>query len=207
MKHIIILLVIAVVWAESEKKKVLSEDNQGPELQTEEQKQPPPQSQSNPPSQLKSQPPDQRGRQILLYNNNLIPFDGPLHVPQDHFPGFIHERPLHPRLEPQLLVYPGGAGQPFLLQPGGPGNFLIPHPQPQPGPGIVLRDGPGIVYGNDQPQAQPQPGQPPRPIFVAGFPKPAHVPKIEPEAEEIPTDPQAIPPFKPQKIGGELVSY
>lgn len=84
------------------------------------------------------------------------------------------------RFQPQLLYYAGGAppGQQFLLQPGAPpGNFLIPQPQPQPGPGVVLRDGP------------------PRPIFAAGYPKPAHVPPIEKDAEEIPTDPARIPKF------------
>lgn len=39
---------------------------------------------------------------------------------------------------------------------------------------------------------------------MAGFPKPAHIPKREPDAEEIPTDPKAIPPFRPQGLGGEL---
>lgn len=83
------------------------------------------------------------------------------------------------RLQPQLLLYAGGAppGQQFLLQPGSPpGNFLVPQ-QPQPGPGIVLRDSPQ------------------RPLFIAGYPKPAHVPAIEKDAEEIPTDPSKIPRF------------
>lgn len=84
------------------------------------------------------------------------------------------------RIQPQVLFYPGGAppGQQFLLQPGAPpGNFL--YPQPQPGPEIVLRDSP----------------PPQRPFFVAGYPKPAHVPPIEKDAEEIPTDPAKIPKF------------
>lgn len=92
-------------------------------------------------------------------------------------------------MQPQVLIYSSGPGQPILLQPGNPpGNFLIPQ-QPQPGPGIILRDGPGIYYGE----------QPQRPVFVAGYPKPAHVPKIDADAEEVPTDPAAIPPFRPQE--------
>lgn len=90
------------------------------------------------------------------------------------------------RLEPQVLVYSSGPGQPILLQPGEvPGNFLFP----QSGPGIVFRDNPGILYGQ----------QPQRPVFVAGYPKPAHIPKIDADAEEVPTNPAEIPPFRPEE--------
>ncbi|KRT86145.1 hypothetical protein AMK59_2333, partial [Oryctes borbonicus] len=73
-----------------------------------------------------------------------------------------------PRVQPQVLVYPGGApGQPFLLQPGAPpGNFLFPQPQP----GFVFRDVPATRPG----------------VFMSGYPKPAYVPPINRDAEEIP---------------------
>lgn len=88
-------------------------------------------------------------------------------------------------LEQQVLIYQGGipGQQPFLLQPGGvpapppPGNFLIPQP------GFVLRD------------------VPQRPTFYPGAPvqpKPAFTPPINKDAEEIPTNPAHIPPFRSQ---------
>lgn len=81
---------------------------------------------------------------------------------------------------------PGGQGQPFLLQPGSPpGNFLVP----QPGPNVVVRQ-------------QPQQPQPPRPLFIAGYPKPAHIPPIEKDAEEIPTNPAKIPPIPSSSAAG-----
>lgn len=79
------------------------------------------------------------------------------------------------RVQPQLIFYGPGQGQPILINPGSPpGNFLIPQ-QPQPGPNFVLRD-----QG---------------PVFLAGYPKPAHIPPIEKDAEEIPTNPAKIPPL------------
>lgn len=79
------------------------------------------------------------------------------------------------RVQPQLVFYGPGQGQPILINPGSPpGNFLIPH-QPQPTPNFVLRD-----QG---------------PVFLAGYPKPAHIPPIEKDAEEIPTNPAKIPPL------------
>ncbi|KAJ8956869.1 hypothetical protein NQ318_014285, partial [Aromia moschata] len=83
-------------------------------------------------------------------------------------------------VQPQLVYYgPGGQGQPILINPGSPpGNFLVPH-QPQPGPNFVIRN------------------TPQRPVFVAGYPKPAHIPPIEKDAEEIPTNPAKIPPLSP----------
>lgn len=84
------------------------------------------------------------------------------------------------RIQPQIILYAGGAsapGQPFLLQPGTPpGNFLLPQ-----GPNVIIRDSP----------------TPTRPVFVAGYPKPAHIPPIEKDAEEVPTNPSKIPPLKP----------
>ncbi|KAJ8930697.1 hypothetical protein NQ314_016462 [Rhamnusium bicolor] len=93
------------------------------------------------------------------------------------------------RVQPQIVFYgPGGQGQPILFNPGSPpGNFLVPH-HPQPGPNVILRN------------------TPQRPVFVAGYPKPAHIPPIEKDAEEIPTNPARIPPFpsptarKPEKL-------
>lgn len=80
------------------------------------------------------------------------------------------------RVQPQVFIYPGGtSGQPFLLQPGAPpGNFLIPQPQP----GFVLRD---------VPATRPD-------VFVSGYPKPAYVPPINKDAEEIPTSPGMVNP-------------
>lgn len=73
------------------------------------------------------------------------------------------------------MLYNPGQGQPILINPGSPpGNFLVPQ-QPQPGPNFVLRD-----QG---------------PVFLAGYPKPAHIPPIEKDAEEIPTNPSKIPPL------------
>ncbi|GJQ70442.1 hypothetical protein Trydic_g22861 [Trypoxylus dichotomus] len=104
--------------------------------------------------------------------------------PQLQYPPFSGGSP---RVQPQVLVYPGGApGQPFLLQPGTPpGNFLIPQPQP----GFVFRD---------VPNARPD-------VFVSGYPKPSYVPPINKDAEEIPINPGAIQPNpsfgrKPEKL-------
>ncbi|CAG9771268.1 unnamed protein product [Ceutorhynchus assimilis] len=82
------------------------------------------------------------------------------------------------RLQPQIVLYgPGGQGQPILINPGNPpGNFLIPQ---GPGPNVIVR--------NNNPQA----GFP-----VAGYPKPAHIPPIEKDAEEVPTNPSKIPPLQ-----------
>lgn len=104
-----------------------------------------------------------------------------------------------PRIQPQILLYsPAGHGQPFLLQPASPppGNFLVP----QPGPNVILRD----PQPQPQPHPQPQPF-PQRPVFLSGFPKPAHIPPVEKDAEEIPTSPSKIPNIrnsgrKPEKI-------
>lgn len=77
------------------------------------------------------------------------------------------------------MIYQGGipGQQPFLLQPGAPpGNFLIPQPQP----GFVLRD------------------VPQNPYYPGVQPKPAFTPPINKDAEEIPTNPAAIPPFRSQ---------
>lgn len=84
------------------------------------------------------------------------------------------------RVQPQVLIYPSGApGQPFLLQPGAPpGNFLIPQPQP----GFVLRD---------VPATRPD-------VFASAYPKPAYVPPINKDAEEIPTNPGALQPNPPR---------
>lgn len=93
-----------------------------------------------------------------------------------------------PRIQPSILIYgAGGQGQPILINPGSPpGNFLVPQQ-------------PGVIYSNN----------PQNPVFVSGYPnpKPAHIPPIEKDAEEIPTNPANIPPFptkssesKPEKI-------
>ncbi|XP_066256894.1 uncharacterized protein [Euwallacea similis] len=81
------------------------------------------------------------------------------------------------RLQPQIVLYgPGGQGQPILINPGNPpGNFLIPQ---GPGPNVVLRNNPQGLFP------------------VAGYPKPAHVPAIEKDAEEVPTNPAKVPPLK-----------
>ncbi|XP_050309491.1 probable serine/threonine-protein kinase DDB_G0281745 [Anthonomus grandis grandis] len=99
-----------------------------------------------------------------------------------------------PRVQPQILLY-GGQGQPILINPGNPpGNFLIPQ---GPGPNVILRNNPQGPQGAVFP--------------VAGYPKPAHIPPIEKDAEEVPTNPAEIPPLssavkpttkptKPEKI-------
>lgn len=61
----------------------------------------------------------------------------------------------------------------------------MPH-QPQPGPNVIIRD------------------IPQRPVFVAGYPKPAHIPPIERDAEEIPTNPAKIPPLPATPKGKDL---
>ncbi|XP_068904936.1 uncharacterized protein [Tenebrio molitor] len=112
-----------------------------------------------------------------------LQYDLSLLDPQFQIPSynFIGDKQHFPRVQPQIVLYHGGAapGQSFLLQPGSPpGNFLVP----QPGPNVILRDAPA----------------PPRPLFVAGYPKPAHIPPIEKDAEEVPTNPSKIPPFTPK---------
>ncbi|KAJ8918416.1 hypothetical protein NQ315_008113 [Exocentrus adspersus] len=113
--------------------------------------------------------------------------------PQFQYPGFnfFQDKQIFPRVQPQIVFYgPGGQGQPILINPGSPpGNFLVPHQPPQPGPNVIIRD------------------IPQRPVFVAGYPKPAHIPPIEKDAEEIPTNPAKIPPHpakpsakKPEKL-------
>ncbi|KAG5889595.1 hypothetical protein JTB14_024016 [Gonioctena quinquepunctata] len=110
---------------------------------------------------------------------------------QFQYPGFNQQN--FPRVQPSIYIYsPQGQGQPILFNPGSPpDNFLIPH-QPQPGPNVILRG---------RPQQTP--------FFVGGppNPKPAHIPPIEKDAEEIPTNPAKIPPFgstpttrKPEKL-------
>ncbi|XP_063903118.1 uncharacterized protein LOC135122691 isoform X2 [Zophobas morio] len=121
-----------------------------------------------------------------------LQYDVALLDPQFQIPSynFIGDKQHFPRVQPQIVLYHGGAapGQPFLLQPGSPpGNFLVP----QGGPNVIIRD---------------TPHAPPRPVFVAGYPKPAHIPPIEKDAEEVPTNPAKIPPFqskgekRPEKI-------
>ncbi|XP_018570314.1 uncharacterized protein LOC108910241 [Anoplophora glabripennis] len=121
-----------------------------------------------------------------------VPYNIAYLEPQLQYPGFnfLQDKQLYPRVQPQIVFYgPGGQGQPILINPGSPpGNFLVPH-QPQPGPNVIIRD------------------IPQRPVFVAGYPKPAHIPPIEKDAEEIPTNPAKIPPFpstptarKPEKL-------
>lgn len=99
------------------------------------------------------------------------------------------------------MVFLAGAappGQQFLYQSGGlppPGNFLIPQPQPQPQP----QPGPNLIFGNN----------PGGPVFVAGYPKPAHVPPIEKDAEEVPSlagnhPPSSVGrPIAPQQPSGD----
>ncbi|XP_072394243.1 uncharacterized protein [Diabrotica undecimpunctata] len=106
--------------------------------------------------------------------------------PQLQYPGYNQQA--FPRIQPSILLYgAGGQGQPILINPGNPpGNFLVPQQ-------------PGVVYRNN----------PQNPVFVGGYPnpKPAHIPPIEKDAEEIPTNPANIPPFqskpsesKPEKL-------
>ncbi|XP_057653101.1 uncharacterized protein LOC130891978 [Diorhabda carinulata] len=106
--------------------------------------------------------------------------------PQYQYTGYNQQT--FPRIQPSILIYgAGGQGQPILINPGSPpGNFLIPQQ-------------PGVIYGNN----------PQNPVFVGGYPnpKPAHIPPIEKDAEEIPTNPANIPPFptkstenKPEKL-------
>ncbi|KAJ8976888.1 hypothetical protein NQ317_016487 [Molorchus minor] len=55
-----------------------------------------------------------------------------------------------------------------------------------------------LVFYGPGGQGQPiliNPGSPPGQFFVAGYPKPAHIPPIEKDAEEIPTNPARIPPL------------
>lgn len=131
---------------------------------------------------------DSAGRQLypglvpLEFNSQ---FGAP--IPQYNFDparGYFPSQP-----QPQVFFYGAGPGQPFLLSPGSPppGNFLYPQPQPaQPGPDVLFRN----------------PNEPQRPVFVAGYPKPAHIPPIEKDAEEIPTNPSKVPPFQPKKPTG-----
>lgn len=85
-----------------------------------------------------------------------------------------------PRLQPQIVLYnPGDQGQPILINPGNPpGNFLIPQGL---GPNVIFRNNPQNPQGSLFP--------------IAGYPKPAHIPPIEKDAEEIPTNPSKIPPL------------
>ncbi|KAK9709400.1 hypothetical protein QE152_g26637 [Popillia japonica] len=122
----------------------------------------------------------------FTYNSQYpvdLQYDFSLLNPQLQYPQFSGT----PRVQPQVFIYPGGtSGQPFLLQPGAPpGNFLIPQPQP----GFVLRD---------VPATRPD-------VFVSGYPKPAYVPPINKDAEEIPTSPGMVNPTtslgrKPEKL-------
>ncbi|KYB27727.1 uncharacterized protein LOC658244 [Tribolium castaneum] len=110
-----------------------------------------------------------------------LQYDLSLLDPQFQVPSynFIGDKQHFPRVQPQIVLINGGAtpGQ-FLLQPGSPpGNFLVPQ-----GPNVILRD----------------PQGPQRPVFVAGYPKPAHIPPIEKDAEEVPTNPAKIPPLTPK---------
>ncbi|XP_044751059.1 uncharacterized protein LOC123311264 [Coccinella septempunctata] len=133
--------------------------------------------------------PDNRYSAGILDYNFLNPQQQTL-IPQYNF---ADARNALPRFQPQFLFYGASPGQPFLLNPGQPpNNFLFPPPETPQGPGVIYRNAP-----------QPQPG---RPVFVGpgnagGFPnqKPAFVPAIEKDAEEIPTNPSRIPPFKPKK--------
>uniref|UniRef100_A0A1Y1LET0 DUF4794 domain-containing protein n=1 Tax=Photinus pyralis TaxID=7054 RepID=A0A1Y1LET0_PHOPY len=79
--------------------------------------------------------------------------------------GYDPSKQFYPGGQPPIVYYGGGAlpGQQFLYRPGSPppGNFLIP----QPSPGL---------------------GFPQTPVFQAGYPKPAHIPPIEKDAEEVP---------------------
>lgn len=95
------------------------------------------------------------------------------------------KKPSFFRYQPQVILFTGGPpGQQFLLQPGAPpGNFLVPQ-QPQPGPGLVYRT------------------VPQRPVYVAGYPKPAHIPPIEKDAEEVPN----LAGNHPTRSGGNFVS-
>nr|XP_023015356.1 uncharacterized protein LOC111504876 [Leptinotarsa decemlineata] len=122
------------------------------------------------------------------FESNLQFGGFPFLEPQFQYPGFNQQS--FPRVQPSIYLYgPGGHGQPILINPGSPpGNFLVP--QPYPGPNV-----------RDTPQQ--------RPFFVGGYPnpKPAHIPPIEKDAEEIPTNPAKIPPLestpkatKPEKL-------
>ncbi|CAG9859643.1 unnamed protein product [Phyllotreta striolata] len=97
--------------------------------------------------------------------------------PQFQYP--VYNQQAFPRVQPSILVYgAGGQGQPILINPGSPpGNFLVPQ---QPGTNVFIR------------------GNPQTPVFVGGYPnpKPAHIPPIEKDAEEIPTNPSNIPPLQ-----------
>ncbi|XP_045469951.1 uncharacterized protein LOC123677467 [Harmonia axyridis] len=134
------------------------------------------------PKQLRLTP-DNRYSAGILDFNFLNPQQQAALIPQYSF--------ADARYQPQFVLYGAGPGQPFLLNPGQPpNNFLFPPPEAPQGPGVIYRNA-------------PQPG---RPVFVGpggagGFPnqKPAFVPAIEKDAEEIPTNPARIPPFKPKK--------
>ncbi|KAL3281230.1 hypothetical protein HHI36_004444 [Cryptolaemus montrouzieri] len=145
------------------------------------------------PKQLLLSPENQYNSGIFDFNF-LNPQQPSPQVPQYNF---ADPRQTLPRYQPQFLYYGGGPGQPFLLNPGlPPNNFLYPQPQQPQGPGVIYRNGPGF--------------QPGGPVFVGGGPaggfpnrKPAFTPPIEKDAEEIPTNPGRIPPFKPKKPVGK----
>ncbi|KAK4879224.1 hypothetical protein RN001_007370 [Aquatica leii] len=99
----------------------------------------------------------------VQYNPNQYPVGVD---PQYQF-NYVPNKQYYPNNQPPFILY-GGAGVPgqqFLYRPGSPppGNFLIPQP------------GPDVMYGNPQ-----------TPVFTAGYPKPAHIPPIEKDAEEVP---------------------
>lgn len=110
----------------------------------------------------------------------LRPQLNPQLVPYAYLEPQLQFDPGFSRIQPQVVLYGGGQGQPILINPGNPpGNFLIPQ---GPGPNIIVRNNPqGSVFP------------------VAGYPKPAHIPPIEKDAEEIPVNPAKIPPFPKTK--------
>ncbi|KAF5288572.1 hypothetical protein FQA39_LY15351 [Lamprigera yunnana] len=105
----------------------------------------------------------------------ILPAGPPIQYSPEYYPSngnefqfnYVPNKEFYPGGQPPIFVY-GGAGVPgqqFLYRPGSPpGNFLIPQP------------GPGVMFG------QPQP-----PVFNAGYPRPAHIPPIEKDAEEVPS--------------------
>ncbi|KAF5273644.1 hypothetical protein FQR65_LT04644 [Abscondita terminalis] len=98
----------------------------------------------------------------VQYNPSPYPVGGV--DPQFQF-NYIPNKQYYPSAQPPFIIY-GGAGLPgqqFLYRPGSPppGNFLIPQPD--------------FGFGNPQ-----------TPVFSAGYPKPAHIPPIEKDAEEVP---------------------
>ncbi|XP_017771063.1 PREDICTED: uncharacterized protein LOC108558607 [Nicrophorus vespilloides] len=118
-----------------------------------------------------------RGIQYNPYINPQFQYNGyyPNLAPNDR--GFAVQPP---------VVLLGGHDQPIFLNPNlGPGNFLIPQPQPHPQPGFD----PNIFRTNGFA------GQ--RPVFVSGFPKPAFVPPVEKDAEEIPNILKNKPIYRP----------